>query len=181
MTPLIEKTWDAFCVGAKIMCNEDPHIIFDPSRKENYFNTFKRIHAQILQYMEDEKLPLDRHKIASIIIVSGLTANVLESQNEKGVFLGNYILATEVALSYMLGELNEVLKEQGQNAIDSFFFPKAISCNTDYFRILYRNLYYSQNNAEWGLNPLDMAERLFLLEYMTLNKNGIDPEILKEY
>lgn len=29
--------------------------------------------------------------------------------------------------------------------------------------------------------PLDMAESSFLLKYMTLNKNGIDPEILKEY
>lgn len=181
MTPLIEKTWDTVCVGAKIMCNEDSQMVFDPSRKENYFSTFKKIHAQILQYMEDEKLPLDRHKIASIIIVSALTANVLESTNENGIFLGNYILATEVALSYMLGELNEILKEQEQKTVDSFFFPKAISCNTNYFRIFYRNLYYSQNNAEWGLNPLDMAERLFLLEYMTLVKNNINPEILKEY
>lgn len=184
MKPLLEKTWETIYIGANIMCNEDKQIKFNAESKEKYMKTFEVLYEQICNdYMEDNKMPLDRHKIAAIIIVSILKAEVLGTVelNEEKVFTGNYVLATEVSFSYMLGELNAKLKEENQKEIEDFVFPQAMSCKTDYFKIFYRNLFFANSNSEWGLNPLDIAERLFLVEYITLIEKKIDPNILKEY
>ena len=132
--------------------------------------------------MKDSSKPLDRHKIAAILIISTIRTDVLKStkKNENDIFIGNYILATEVGLSYMLQILNEELEKRELPPIEKYYFPEAFSCKTDYSKIFYRNLYFSNENADWGLNPLDIAERLFLLEYITLLKNEIDTSILKE-
>ena len=45
--------------------------------------------------------------------------------------------------------------------------------------IMCRNLYYAKN--DYKLNPLDLADRLFLVEYIALTKEGIAPDILKDY
>lgn len=42
-----------------------------------------------------------------------------------------------------------------------------------------RNLYYAK--TDYKLNPLDLADRLFLVEYIALMKEGIDPDTLKDY
>lgn len=184
MTPLIQRTWEAICVGAEIFCKEDEYITTNISANayDLFQKNFKELYNDILNnYMENQNNPLDRHKVAAIIIISIIKAEILKTKKENsGLFMGNYILAVEVGLSYMLGELNEKLKEHEEKEINLFLFPNAISCNTNYFRILYRNLYYANNNKKWGLNPLDIAERLFLIEYRTLEKNGINPDNLKE-
>lgn len=45
--------------------------------------------------------------------------------------------------------------------------------------IMCRNLYYAK--TDFTLNPLDLADRLFLVEYIALTKDGINPDILKDY
>lgn len=181
MTPLIDRTWELINVGLDIMSKADKTIEVDLSVKDDYKENFKRLYDIVVQYMESKENPLDRHKIASIIMISIIQTDVIKSLRKEGVFVGKYILATEVGLSYMLGELNDKLECKGVQRLEKYIFPKAMSCPTDYFRIFYRNLYYAHNNKEWNLNPLDIAERLFLLEYITLEKNGIDPSILNEY
>lgn len=57
--------------------------------------------------------------------------------------------------------------------------PNAQSCGTPYMEIMCRNLYYAKN--DYKLNPLDLADRLFLVEYIALTKEGIAPDILKDY
>ena len=52
--------------------------------------------------------------------------------------------------------------------------PNAISCNTSFEDIMIRNLVYAEDNPKWGLNPLAIAENLFLLEYITIIQKGID-------
>lgn len=186
MKPLTNEIWDIVKIGADAMCAEDSKIRFKESQKHVFENSCKKIYDDILEYMEDKKNPLDRHKMTAIFIISVIKAEVLETTNkdEDAVFVGNYVLASEVGFSYMRKALNEKLEEKLEGKtepIQEFYFPQANSCSTDYFRIFYRNLYFANTNSEWNLNPLDIAERLFLIEYLTLEHNQIQPDILKEY
>lgn len=184
MDQLIDKIWDIVKIGAGNICAKDTDICFGESKKETFKNWVERLYDNLLEYMEDAEKPLDRHKMAAIFIVAVIKAEVLEGERREAVFVGNYILAAEVGFSYMRKVLNEKLEEKlgvETKNIERFYFPKANSCPTDYFRIFYRNLYFADTNEEWGLNPLDIAERLFLLEYLTLEHNDIEPSILKEY
>lgn len=181
MTPLIEETWKLVVVGADLVRNSDSNVTADFSTESIYKTEFKELYNKVGNYMEDAQKPLDRHKIAAIVMIATIRASVLKSSEQENKFVGNYVLAEEVGLSYMLGMLNKRLKEKGKEELKEFYFPNALACETSYFRIFYRNLYFANESEDWGLNPLDIAERLFLLEYLTLEKNGIDPEILKEY
>lgn len=180
MSALFIKTWELITVASEIMCKENSDINFDTSKENIFKELCTNLYDDVLKYMAEEKSPLDRHKVAAIIMIAIVKSDILTSSKE-GRFLGNYILATEVGLSYMLKELNDKLAEKGKKKIDEFYFPQAMSCPTDYLKIFYRNIYFANTNTEWSLNPLDMAERLFLLEYLTLEKNKIDPSILREY
>lgn len=186
MTPLINEMWDIVKIGADAMCAEDSRIRFKESQKHVFENSCKKIYDDLLEYMEDKEKPLDRHKMTAIFMISVIKAEVLEAtkEGENTVFVGNYVLAAEVGFSYMRKALNEKLEEKLKEKvkpIQGFYFPQANSCPTDYFRIFYRNLYFANTNPEWNLNPLDIAERLFLLEYLTLEHNQIQPNLLKEY
>lgn len=185
MTPLINEIWDTVKAGANAMCADDSKIHFKESAQHIFANSCKTIYDNLLEYMEDKEKPLDRHKMAAIFMISVIKAEVLDAPEEENtVFVGNYVLAAEIGFSYMLKALNEKLKEKHNGNVEplqGFYFPKANSCTTDYFRIFYRNLYYANTNKEWNLNPLDIAERLFLIEYLTLEHNQIQPDILREY
>lgn len=181
MDELIEIIWKKIYVGISIMCKEDSQVVYDKSKKEKFKSNFTLLYDQLSKYMEDPTKPLDRHKVAAIIIISIIKSNILTStgNTKERIFVGNYILASEMGLSYMLAKLNEKLSDNEK--IDKYFFPEAFSCPTDYFDIFYRNLYYVNDNEDWSLNPLDISERLFLLEYITVDKKGIDLNKLKEY
>lgn len=131
------------------------------------------------EYMKKKEDSLDRHKVAAIIILSVIEAGFLETKSSDPKFTGNYALAVDVALNYMLDEVNEILTQQGQKTLEGFLFPEATTCKTEYYKIFYRNLYYIDKNDKWKLNPLDIADRLFLIEYIMLLKRGIDPNIIK--
>ncbi len=80
----------------------------------------------------------------------------------------------------MVGKLNEKLSAKGsKKKIEQFIFPDAQSCKTSYIDIICRNLYYAR--TDFQMNPLDLADRLFLIEYIALLKEGINPDILKDY
>ena len=181
---LINKLWDLIEQGKDSVTYKRNYIKYDKDSKERFKNSFEKLYIFIAQnYMKDSAEPLDRHKVSAITIVAMLNAKIFSCKkiNADETFFGNYTLATDVALIYMLSEMNKRLKEKGQKEVGGYIFPQAMSCATEYYIIFYRNLYYAHNNKEWNLNPLDIAERLFLLEYITLEKNGIDPSILNEY
>lgn len=181
---LLEKIWNLVDCGAESMKMKEPLIQYNKKSRDKFNQYFVESYKQITEdYMENSEEALDRHKVAAIAIVSIIKANVVtcDDVQDDNVFFGNYTLAVDCSLTYMLFEMNKRLRTKGEKAVDSYSFPQAMACETDYYMIFYRNLYYANNNPEWGLNPLDIAERLFLLEYMTLEKNGIEPSILKEY
>lgn len=181
LKPMIEELWILLLDGAKAMQIRDDNIKINES-KNTFSSIFEDLYYNISNnYMQTPDEALDRHKIASIYIVSIIKSQILqEKEKTELVFLGNYVLATDCGMLYMMFELNKRLEAKGLDKINKYIFPMAMSCETDYYRIFYRNLYFSDTNSEWKLNPIDIAERLFLLEYLTLEKNEIDPCILKE-
>lgn len=187
MDKLLSRIWDSVVTGANVMHIADNTLKVEDKRKakKSFEDEFLRLYKKICsEYMLEDTEALDRHKVAAISMISIIKCNMLKGENADShnkKFMGNYILATDCGFAYMLKELNKKLQDLGQKKIEKIFFPEAMACETNYYRIFYRNLYFANNEEAWGLNPLDIAERLFLLEYMTLEKNGIDPSILKEY
>ena len=181
---LINKLWNCIYQGAQIIESNNEYVTYNKKSKDIFKQMFKQLYTYIVNnYMEDDKEALDRHKVAAISIIATINAEVILSNkdDENEIFFGNYTLGIDCAFQYMLSELNKRLEEKGEKHIEGYFFPEAMACETNYYRIFYRNLYFANDNKQWGLNPLDIAERLFLIEYMTLEKKEIDPKILKEY
>ena len=178
--------WKLLDITIKNMRNSDSRIHLNAMAKSKFKSNFESLIQNIKdEYMDDTVKNLDRHKCSAIIIVSILKSQAITYNgklDEGVIFIGQYIAATSVGFTYMQSCLNSLLKEKGESkVIDKLCFPTPMSCETPYFDVFCRNLYYADNNNEWGLNPLDIADRLFLLEYYTLIKNDIDPSILNEY
>lgn len=183
MNSLIDNIWsllsDEYCEYSK----KNPKFIFDKTKKIKFAKVFSQKYEDIKKkYMDGSVEYLDRHKVAALIIVSILEIDVIcyEDLDEDYVFIGAELLAIKVGLAYMVERLNEKLYKRNVNKkIEEFIFPNAQSCETPYIEIMCRNLYYSK--SDYQLNPLDIADRLFLVEYIALCKADIDPDILKDY
>ncbi len=182
MEQFTKKIWDLAVTCSKGSDISDYQIYFDNDTYEKFSKGFQECYDDIKDnYMEKSVSALDRHKVAAIIIVSFITAEPLKIRNlsEDKIFLGNENLAFEIGLSYMQHELNKILQKNGINQkIVQYKMPEAMACETYYIDIVCRNLYH--NKKRWGLNPLDLAERLFLIEYITLISEGIDPLRLRK-
>ena len=62
--------------------------------------------------------------------------------------------------------------------LTEYIMPRALVCETDYETIICRNLYYAK--TYYDLNPIDLANTLFLLEQFTLLKLDVDLDILRK-
>ncbi|MBD5554753.1 MAG: hypothetical protein HDQ95_05225 [Roseburia sp.] len=167
------------------MQSNDSRIQFHPERETIFSDEFEKSYKYILnQFMikdYEKEGTLDHHKIAALIVICGIKSKFVSMNPvpEDTVFLGNESIALSVALSFMQSILNDKLQAARVNKrIEKYAFPKAWICRTQYYDIMVRNLYYAQEH--WELNPLELAEKFFLIEYITLEKNGIDPNILCE-
>lgn len=184
MKQTIERTWELLENTVKQINKKKSGVLLEGDSYKRFDDNFREMYHEIKErYMENTVRNLDRHKIASIIIVSILKSNaiVYQGEIEQGEeFFGQYLIAASVGITFMQNQLNALLIEKNKGPIKNLWFPDALSCDTPYFEIFCRNLYYSNNNDAWGINPLDIAEKLFLLEYMTMEKCGIDPHIFKE-
>lgn len=183
MTPLIENVWNLLGSEYNKYSQQNPNFEFDITKKEAFRNLFSQGYDEIIKkYMDASVDNLDRHKVAALIIISILETDAISYANldDDCVFIGSELLALKVGLAYMIEKLNEKLEARGVNKkIETFSFPNAQSCATSYMDIMCRNLYYTKN--DYKLNPLDLADRLFLVEYIALSHEGIDPDVLKDY
>lgn len=183
MTPLIENVWDLLANEYNKHYKENLNFKFDQTKKNDFKQLFTQKYDFIMKtYMDSSVEYLDRHKVAALIIVSLLEIDAISYDNldEDCVFVGAELLALKVGLAYMVEKLNEKLYSRGiERKIEEFKFPKAQSCDTSYLDIMCRNLYYAKK--DYKLNPLDLADRLFLVEYIALFKEGLDPDVLKDY
>ncbi len=184
MTELINKTWELLECTVKEMKKKDSKIHFENSAKEIYRKKFTDLYNYIKkEYMKNSVKNLDRHKVAAITIVCIIDSNAISYKgdiDDGGKFFGQYLAAASVGISYMQNMLNYLLTNKNEKNISRIWFPNAVSCDTPYLEIFSRNLYFSNEEADWKLNPLDIAEKLFLLEYITLEKNEINPLILAD-
>lgn len=182
MKQIIDSIWAAIKEEINFLQDTDKNIIFDDSKYDFFKNEFEHNYDLIKdKYMDKKVTALDRHKVAAVMIVSMLNTKAIsyKKESDRYIFLGGEMIATEIALSWMCQSLNERLKEIGiQIEITKYSMPHAFACDTPYFEIFCRNLFFSQENYQ--LNPLDISEKLFLLEYITVIENNIDPIKLHE-
>lgn len=182
MTSLTRNVWELLSEEFSKLNHENPNIIFDTAQKDKFEDIFLKSYKNVLErYMDKSVKNLDRHKVAAIIIISLLEVKPISyvGLDNSYIFIGNELTALKIGLAYMCEMLNEKLSKKGiTTKLEQFDFPNAQSCDTSYMNIMCRNLYYAE--TDYVLNPLDLADRLFLIEYIALSKNGIDPDILKD-
>lgn len=181
--PIINETWSTLKRTCQSYSKKDRYLIFDESGFSIFKSKFEALYSDIMKsYMKPNVKELDRHKVAAVMIIACIDAKLISYQADKMpknlVFIGAEMIATEVALSWMIEGLNNALNTAGiREGIKHYVMPTAFACDTPYFEIFCRNLLYAQKN--YNLNPLDISEKLFLLEYITLLENRIDPKVLK--
>lgn len=174
--------WNAIIKECAIMMEKDKNLVMYKDSEQLFSQNFEYYHNLILdKFMRLPDEHLDRHKIAAIIICSILKSNILgitleskHSQTIDGVFLANEKIALNIALSYMYKELTAEFKV-GKIPFNSMFsdyvFPRPLSCDREYTEVICRDLYFAKRYFE--LNPLSIANFLFLLEEYSFEASGI--------
>lgn len=127
---------------------------------------------------------LDRHKVSALIMCSIVYARpLIVLLNDDEVSFANEQLAFSMGMSYLKKWLIETLEDQdnvvaaSKLKFEKFILPKALSCKTEYSIIMCRDLFYA--NTYYELNPITLANTLFLIEYITLSKLNI--QVRPEY
>ncbi|MBQ3544650.1 MAG: hypothetical protein IJA34_06660 [Lachnospiraceae bacterium] len=176
MRQMVEKIWELLECNIKEMNKKSQDVILNYEAHDRFYDYFKELYAEIKKnYMKNEVKNLDRHKVSGIIIVTIIKSDVIQykgKMEENYIFFGKYVIATSVAITYMQDRLNEKILDKGEKIIYKLKFPKNLSYEYSYFEMFCRNLYFADINNKWGLNPLDIAEKLFLLEYISLIEDG---------
>ena len=181
MRKAVNSIWEALEMAKEIYSDTDLAFDLSEEKKETFYSDFKAEYEHIKkEYMRPDVSALDRHKVAALTICKIIEHNII-STNKKltngEIFLGSEMIALSVGLSYMQRALNQILHSKSiPKKINSYHMPTALACKTDYFDILARNLYFAKK--DYKLNPLDIADKLFLLEYVTLEMEMIDPKLL---
>ena len=161
-----------------------PHI--DDVKRDEFIGIFCKKHLDFVNnYMVGEKA-LDRHKVAAIAIASFLELPIFKKEPKESKGPANkrafpaQQIAVDVGLSFMLDQLNGEIEKRlpGSNRkIEKYFMPQPFSCYTSYADVMARALYKMQKEEQ--IRTFDIAHQLFLLEYITLLKERIDPRILE--
>lgn len=183
MKKFLEAVWETMTdYYEKKVKFENPEIIFNKNQKDLFFKKFENEYYSLLNgYMKNSCPGLDRHKQTAILIKSIVDENLFTAPNKNGkIFIGCEQIALIIGIYYMLTELNKALADKGVNQkITQYVFPNALACNTKYFDILTRDLYFQKHDNN-SVYVLLVSHILFLIEYLTLKENGITPEILSE-
>lgn len=189
MKETVQAAWDTLEEAYLLTKLDYPGLIFNKEAFEECYSHFKKWREILLkQYMKEEVIELDRHKIAAILSISIIESKAISYNGDLHgkIFLGLQLLSVSCGLSYMQLQLNNLLKSKNQKTINKYLMPRPHSCETNYFDVIARNLYYEEHGTDlngrklWGLNPLQLANTFYLIELFTLEHYNIDTEILKE-
>lgn len=184
MQGIKKQLWEMFVSVAEEMMENDPDIVFNYAAQQNFSDLFDSLYSDIKKrFMSDSVIYLDRHKVASIIIIALIRTNALGygKKLENSMFWGNYKLAISIGLSYMINVLNLELRDKNQEKIDKYIMPEVFMDDISYIDVLSRNLYITENQNKSTIDVLNLANILFLLEHITLLKYNISPDVLKHY
>ncbi len=155
------------------------NIIFYSEKKDEYIKSVNDKYLDYKsKYLKDEVEYLDRHKMAAILVVCGIECKIIDSgeigkeiEDDKIDICIQKILLL-AAFDYLLEIMNLKIEQQNDDSIkkiDSISFPSAFTCPTPFIDILSRTLYYAEKN--YKLNEMELAEKLFLLEYISILKD----------
>lgn len=179
MRKTTEQFWDAIARG----CRENYSTEYLPlylmedlkgkyfSQCDDQYNNYKT------KFMKPEVKNLDRHKVAAILVVEGISLNIIHCDKipEEQVFIGQEKILLTYALRYIMRDFNNIISGSGFEHMKQFVLPEAFSCKTKYIDIMCRNLIYARKagmlaNSEFSLNiEMELAEKFFLLEYIAIN------------
>ena len=178
MRELTENFWRLIEEQYEKIVKYDKDFIFQKNKHEEFHKYFKEQYYYIKnKYMHSKVEFLDRHKVAALLITCSLEKEIIDYKNKGDkFFIGAQLLTLRAALAYMFDKMNEKLMTSGKE-IETLELPESVSCDTNYIEIMCRNLYYAKK--DYMLNPLELAEKLFLLEQYWLAKANIDPKLLK--
>ncbi len=177
----MKSTIDPFLELIKAYCDvlrsKGFNITFD-SEKKGIYRDLVKSHYDIYKskYMDASVVEnLDRHKIAAILVATGLECDIIkpvEELDKSGkIYIGRQKVLLLGAFDYLLSKLNECLKQKEcpLQPMKRMLFPLPWSCETDYVDVFARNLYYEEK--EYGkdhINIMELAEKFFLLEYISI-------------
>lgn len=185
MDNLKTNIWENVKKQAEWIVKDYPdNFKFNENSRASFFHAFEHYYNDIkTKVMYDDVQELDRHKLAAIIICSVIQADALQPthpyKEKEYIFDGNEKIALNIGLSYMNASLKKLLHRypQEEEKFTDFILPEASMCDTEYVSILCRNLCYAKR--DYKLNPIDLANTLFLLEYITFIQVGIQPQTMK--
>lgn len=184
MRAFFEASWKTLSEEVKFAQKNNKNIVLNEALKDDVFKALHTEYDNVKnKYMSKQTQFLDRHKVIAIFICLIIEKDVIQYNgklNTDEIFLGKELIATSAAFSVMFDMLQEKLSEKNcKLECDAYYMPIAMSCKTPYQLIFARNLRYCQDSG--GINVLELSEKLFLLETITLIKNNIDPRIIAEY
>lgn len=188
LQPVIEKVWDAIRRTCE-QTGEQSGVMFCAEKYEQFADNFERYYNLFRNdFMTEKTTELDEHKQAAVIIVSAIEANAIHQEVREGmVALAPYAIPLNVSLNFLLDRINEKLKKVGEKEITELFLPFPLACDTPYFESLCRILYLENGGAKeagisypMSFSLVEWADRFFLLEYILLQQNSINPSQLRE-
>lgn len=158
-------------------------LIFHSDKFGEFEQTFNKRYEDIkTRFMKEQTNTLDSHKQAAILTISCLESKVIEHKVDNNkISIVPQMIAINIGLSYMKDCMNRTLKKKGWKVqIEKYYFPLAIACTTPYGEIMCRILYHEQREDDMNFNVLELADRYFLLEYITLLQLNVEPITLRE-
>lgn len=188
-----EKMWKALSKSCKEV-NEDMEnigkgnkIVLVDEKQLEFKTKFCDYYKDMMEdFMTGDTKSLDAHKQAAILVKAAIDSGVLKQDSgENEVALGPYAVILNVAFSYLLQCIDERAKKIGVS-VSRMELPIALACETPYFEILCRILYYedtrkgASGEKVMPINLLDWADRFYLLEYITLLQNKLDPILFQD-
>lgn len=183
---IADSIWDVILENYESFHKQFPELKFHAQKKTDFEKLYQKEYSSFMtKYMNENTKSLDAHKQAAIIIICCLELNIIDASNcslsnAKEICLIPQIIAINAALSYMLYCLNQTLAQKHiHKQIDRYYLPITYACDTPYEKSMCRILLYEQNDNNLHFNILELADRLFLLEYINLLQYGIEPSMLK--
>lgn len=168
--------WKLISEWCNVLSKGEDSLIVDTSAQKEYIARCDEEYDNCKsQNMKKGVQNLDRHKIASILVIEGLKLDIVKrkdgknADNEKQVFIGQEKVLFACAINYLAQQINLEIKKSKKDIkfMHNFPLPLAFSCNTGYDDVTCRLLHFAKEKD--ALSVLELADKFFLLEYIAIN------------
>ncbi|MDR0531021.1 MAG: hypothetical protein LBG83_03025 [Oscillospiraceae bacterium] len=175
VTDAIREFWrciEAACHSADDLIKYHGVRLNTERQNEFRFEThYSELYQKTQRQMQNPAQPLDRHKTAAIVVLSAVAVRVLDtSALPNNSLLEN--VALQAGLNVQLSRLNWKLQQIGKKPVDRLIDPMMFYHAGSYIDHLARLMHNRPPDV------FELADRLYLLEYITLLQNRIDVALL---